>query len=503
MAALFAWQPANADPVGSYWTVTPFAGYTIFDSNLRYRDGVQDTANANPKGFSLTDDLYAGARVGYQWKKWLGFEFAGGFTPTAEDTAGGTTVDYMHGSFNVMLTPWGGLQGGPFLFAGGGAARTSPSGGESFDQGLVEAGGGVLYWLTDAIGLRLEARTLTWLPNESSQSSLTNVTFGGGITLALGAKGRDTDQDGVPDRKDKCPDTPLGALVDSDGCPLDTDGDGVFDGLDQCPDTPPGCTVDAQGCSIDSDGDGVCDGIDTCPDTQVGCAVDATGCPTDGDNDGVCDGIDACPQTPSGCIVDATGCSIDSDGDGVCDGLDECPDTTPGLQVDSSGCPIEVVLRETELLDTGMIRLQDVNFETAKSEVLPDAYDALDIVAEVLLKWPELRIEVGGHSDSRGSASFNRRLSAQRAQSVHDYLMEKFPELDEGQFTVKGYGEDNPLVPNTSDLNMAKNRRVEFVVQNKDVLRREVERRQLLRREVSAPADSADVNDSGEPPVEP
>ena len=73
LAALCAWQPATADPVGSYWTITPFAGYTIFDSNLRYRGGVQDTANANPQGHSLTDDLYAGARLGYQWKDWLGF----------------------------------------------------------------------------------------------------------------------------------------------------------------------------------------------------------------------------------------------------------------------------------------------------------------------------------------------------------------------------------------------------------------------------------------------
>ena len=62
----------------------------------------------------------------------------------------------------------------------------------------------------------------------------------------------DTDGDGVPDTKDKCPDTPKGARVDATGCPQDTDGDGVFDGIDMCADTPQGATVDAKGCPSDA-----------------------------------------------------------------------------------------------------------------------------------------------------------------------------------------------------------------------------------------------------------
>ena len=69
--------------------------------------------------------------------------------------------------------------------------------------------------------------------------------------------GKDSDQDGVADRRDHCPDTPLAARVDSQGCPIDSDGDGVYDGLDQCPKTPAGATVDAKGCPLDSDRDGV------------------------------------------------------------------------------------------------------------------------------------------------------------------------------------------------------------------------------------------------------
>jgi len=60
----------------------------------------------------------------------------------------------------------------------------------------------------------------------------------------------DADGDGVLDAMDKCPGTPMGAVVDEAGCPKDSDGDGVYDGIDKCPDTPKGVQVDAKGCPI-------------------------------------------------------------------------------------------------------------------------------------------------------------------------------------------------------------------------------------------------------------
>ena len=84
----------------------------------------------------------------------------------------------------------------------------------------------------------------------------------------------DTDRDGVPDDKDKCP-TVGGATIGSDGCPkqnqnTDTDGDGVPDSKDKCASTPSGTSVDGDGCptqsqSVDADGDGVPDKDDNCP----------------------------------------------------------------------------------------------------------------------------------------------------------------------------------------------------------------------------------------------
>ena len=480
LAALAAACPVAAEPVGSHVEITPLGGFTIFDAKLKTSSGA-----------ALRDAVYVGARIGWHVRSWWGIELAGGVTPTSEDlTVNARDVSFVHGSGNLLVTPLARRAGGPFLSVGGGAARLTPSGGTKLDQGTLEVAGGVRLWLTDAVGLRLEARDVHYLPKYGFQASVDYITIGAGLTVSLGATPRDTDGDGVPDKRDKCPDTPKGARVDADGCPLDGDGDKVFDGLDQCEGTPKGCTVDAKGCPTDADGDGVCDGVDTCPDTPKGATVDATGCPKDSDGDGVLDGLDQCADTPKGCTVDDKGCPNDSDGDGVCDGRDRCPDTTPGLKVDSDGCPIELVEKETELLDTGMIRLQNINFETAKADLLPDSYPTLDIVGQVLGKWPELRIEVGGHTDARGSDAYNQKLSQARADSVLAYVTRKFPALKPEQFSVKGYGESKPLVPNTSALNWAKNRRVEFVVLNKDVLRREVERRRLLKINESTPRDT-------------
>ena len=474
-AALLA-QPATADPVGGHIQITPFAGYTVFDGELRLN------------GHSLKDDLYFGGRLGYQFNPLWGLELAGGFTPTAEDAPGSPDADFFHYSGNVMVSPWPGLVGSPFLFLGAGSAQAKPTSGEDESKGSIEFGGGLRAWLTDAIGLRLEVRQIYYsIDYPDGEHRISHLVAGGGLVLALGGKGRDTDADGVPDRRDSCANTPKGARVDSKGCPLDSDSDGVFDGIDQCTTTIKGCTVDARGCESDADGDGVCDGLDQCADTPDSATVDAKGCPSDTDGDRVFDGIDKCPGTPTGATVDAQGCPKDADADGVFDGIDKCPETGLGLKVDSLGCPIEFIEKETELLDTGMIRLQNVNFQTAKADVLPETYAVLDVVGQVLRKWPELKIEIGGHTDSRGADKYNQRLSESRATEVMKYLTTKFADLWPGQYTAKGYGESRPLVPNTSDLNMSKNRRVEFVVQNRDVLRREVQRRRLLQKGEALP----------------
>lgn len=92
----------------------------------------------------------------------------------------------------------------------------------------------------------------------------------------------DSDGDGIPDNRDRCPGTPRGSTVDSRGCVVvsDSDGDGVPDSRDRCPGTPAGSRVDASGCIVvsDSDGDGIPDDRDLCANTPAGATVNASGC---------------------------------------------------------------------------------------------------------------------------------------------------------------------------------------------------------------------------------
>src|SRR5664279_5809620 len=109
-----------------------------------------------------------------------------------------------------MLSPCRGRWGNPFVFAGLGWTQLKPGAGEKRSTNTIEFGAGEQLWMTDDIGLRLEARDVSFKPLQSvgGQSHSHNIVPGVGITFALGAIPRDTDGDGVPDKKDKCPNTP-------------------------------------------------------------------------------------------------------------------------------------------------------------------------------------------------------------------------------------------------------------------------------------------------------
>lgn len=113
------------------------------------------------------------------------------------------------------------------------------------------------------------------------------------------------------------------------------------------------------------------------------------------------------------------------------------------------------------------IVLPEVYFETAKSEIKPESYPVLDDAAKTIAKIfsgnATTTIEIQGHTDSRGSDAYNLKLSQDRAAAVKDYLVTKH-KLDAERLIPKGYGESKPVAPNTTPENMAKNRRVEFVI---------------------------------------
>ncbi|MDR5898363.1 OmpA family protein [Halomonas vilamensis] len=187
-----------------------------------------------------------------------------------------------------------------------------------------------------------------------------------------------------------------------------------------------------------------------CPsygEVPAGVAVDAEGCPLDSDGDGVPDYRDQCPGTPAGVAVDAKGCPLDSDGDGVPDYRDQCPDTPAGVEVNALGCPESLIL-------------EGVNFEFDSAQLTSAARQELAIVGERLANNPGVRVSIEGHTDSVGSAAYNKELSQRRAESVASYLQQYGVDAD--RMMATGYGEERPIASNDTDEGRAENRRVEL-----------------------------------------
>ena len=171
----------------------------------------------------------------------------------------------------------------------------------------------------------------------------------------------------------------------------------------------------------------------------------------DADGDGVEDSVDRCASTPAGASVDASGCALDSDNDGVADYLDNCPDTDRKLKVDASGCP--VVLTEDVSIDL------DVKFASG-SDVVPSQYfSEIRGVARFMEQYENSEVTIEGHTDTSGSASFNKTLSQKRANAVASVLTSQYG-IESSRVRAIGYGEERPLVQENTKADQALNRRV-------------------------------------------
>jgi OOP family OmpA-OmpF porin len=121
-----------------------------------------------------------------------------------------------------------------------------------------------------------------------------------------------------------------------------------------------------------------------------------------------------------------------------------------GTYFDSSDLPNSLVL-------------EGVNFGTNHHAVLqPDSFAKLDQAAATLKnKWGVTKVEVAGHTDSRGMDGFNLKLSQSRAEAVRNYLIAKG--ISAERLTARGYGEARPVADNNTETGRYKNRRVELV----------------------------------------
>ena len=246
----------------------------------------------------------------------------------------------------------------------------------------------------------------------------------------------------------------------------DRDGDGIADSFDQCPDDRENYNgfEDLDGCpdDPDTDKDGIPDSRDACmlePEDKDG-FQDNDGCPDlDNDADGIPDALDKCPnqpEDPDG-FQDEDGCpDDDNDKDTVADVYDECPNTPGQPNGVRPGCPSLIIVTATEIRIT-----QQIQFDFNKSTIKPISFPILDAVRDVLVANPKIMIEVQGHTDNVGQATYNLNLSKQRAESVRAYLVSHG--VDVGRLVSKGFGMNQPLVPNNTEGNRALNRRVQFI----------------------------------------
>lgn len=248
--------------------------------------------------------------------------------------------------------------------------------------------------------------------------------------------------------------------------PGDADGDGLLDPVDQCPNDPEDFDAyeDEDGCpeDQDQDGDGIPDTTDACPvePEDADTYQDEDGCPEpDNDLDGILDGDDRCPNEPEDRDghADEDGCpDPDNDGDSIVDVTDNCPNE-PG-PAEEQGCPR--VYQDVEVTSTGIVIHQRIYFEYNRAVIRDRSFPILNTVAQVMRDFPDITIEIQGHTDDRGSDRYNLRLSGERAEAVRQYLIQRG--IPATRLTARGYGEERPIQPNRSRAGRAANRRVEF-----------------------------------------
>jgi outer membrane protein OmpA-like peptidoglycan-associated protein len=291
---------------------------------------------------------------------------------------------------------------------------------DNVGAGTINGTLGFNYWFTENVGLSIS----TTYKHSFEEYLTKHFQHYAGVTVKFG--GKDTDEDGIYDKDDACPE--VWGLEAFMGCP-DSDGDGIEDSKDDCPNEAG--LAEFNGCP-DSDGDGVADKDDNCPN-------------------------EAGPAANNGCPWP------DSDGDGVFDKDDLCPDV-PGT-VANNGCP-EVVHPTEEVVNALNTYARSILFQTGKATFQQQTDQVLQAMVVIFKEYPDSHFSIEGHTDSTGAKTSNQLLSERRANAVHDYLVANG--ISDDRLEAKGYGEDKPIDSNATRAGRQNNRRVEVVLLKKD-----------------------------------
>jgi len=444
------------------------AGVHLFNQNSEL--GVSD----RPDATSQRNSVLAGIRIGVFPIERLGIEAELGVIPTIARDTEFTVVDLTYRAHVVVQLRTSERVGEliPFVLGGAGALSVVHARNANYvndparnirndTDAAYYVGGGAKVRIGAQWGARADVRVLAVPSSDNTlppdpDTKRTTVDFEAMLSLYadLGREPApvpvalprppppvddDPDKDRVRGTEDQCPRAPEDTddYQDDDGCPdPDNDADGVADLQDACP-------IEAE------DRDGWQD--------DDGCAE------RDNDRDGIVDNMDTCPaeaEDRDG-FEDSDGCiDPDNDADGVADAGDSCggmAETTNGYR-DGDGCP-DTIPGPLARLTT---RIPPINFRIDTAELSPRSRRVLDAAVAVLVKYPEVTLEIRAHTEGKDSAA----LAQQRADAVRAYLIAKG--IDGGRLIAKGYGDTVPLAslagltgPKLTAAR-AKNRRVEL-----------------------------------------
>jgi OOP family OmpA-OmpF porin len=412
-----------------------FAGLHMFPKNHDLQN--PDVVNTPAEHQALSTGPSVGLRLGLYPLSFFGVEGEGGLIFSETSDSNDKAKVWFARGHGVLQLPVGRLI--PFVLGGAGFDFLSAPGSLGSDkESVFYFGGGLKFQFIQRLALRLEARDnffqknkLLASTNKGDRLQQLEILLGLSVTFGRTPWTRtpgDADADGVLDRNDQCP-ADVGPAPTGCPAPPDSDRDGIPNSSDPCP-------TEAE------DGNP--------PDAQDGCPN------RDADADGIETPVDLCPDLPG---IAPDGCPPkDTDGDGLMDPEDRCPKDaeTKNNFEDQDGCPDE--LPEQVKKFTGVIK--GINFDTGKARIRMTSLPLLDDAVGVLKSYPTLRIRISGHTDNKGKAAKNRRLSEDRAEAVKEYLVSHG--VESTRVETRGVGSDEPIADNKTSTGRTQNRRIEF-----------------------------------------
>ncbi|HLP15010.1 MAG TPA: OmpA family protein [Bacteroidota bacterium] len=366
--------------------------------------------------------------------------------------------------------------------------------------GYVPAGGGLMINVQPNVYLDLSAGF-----NHSLSKKLTGVkvrteddyfSFLAGLSVSFDRGNSDDDGDGLTNRQEE--------ELGTDPSIADTDGDGLSDGQEIN-------TYHTNALKADTDGDGLTDGDEVLkyktdpnnPDTDADGLTDYAEVMTthtdalkaDTDGDGLLDGqeVNTTHTDPLKADTDGDGLSdgqeintqhtdplkADTDGDTLSDGQEVLKYKTDPLKADTDGGSVNdnvEIARGTDPLKSSddvppkkeelkvevgtAIVLDGIVFNSGKAAITPESEAIIEKAYNTLQGNPEIEVEIRGYTDNVGKPASNLKLSASRAKAVRDYLIKKG--IDAKRIASKGYGQEDPVAPNTTAEGKQRNRRIEF-----------------------------------------